>query len=321
MAICYGRWVGLMRRTRTATAQSVLARGCLVCAALLASGPACRAGEEAEVYRVELHAIDAHGGPELSEERVRAIVRRSLGLAPSFEVAERDLRSGRGRGELLVASLDYRELPDAVDHGRDLLVRLSVAAPDELEAKIGEDGLDVTILLERDAGDVELSEDLQLAADRLALIIQARVDLARARPDVVQALLQSRDPELLVMTLEWIRDHPEDPQARSAAGRLAELITHDDERVGLLAIEAMGLVGGPEHVQALLTRVQLWDASQMTRTYDAVARMGGPDAQGFLEFAARNEDEPEGRAAALRALRRVEGEEPTSFEKRNRGHR
>jgi HEAT repeat protein len=83
------------------------------------------------------------------------------------------------------------------------------------------------------------------------------------------------------------------------------LLEHADGRVALLAIECIGEIGGPEHVAALLARIQLADTDQVNRAYDALARLGGPEAEGFLQFAARNEDEPVRRAAAERALQSV----------------
>ncbi|PRQ09278.1 hypothetical protein ENSA7_09700 [Enhygromyxa salina] len=249
-------------------------------------------------------SIDAHGGPALPEDRVQAIVRRALARAPSFTSAERDLRSRSKRG-LLAATFEYRELPDASDHGRDLLVRLSVEAPEQLAAQLGPEGLDVTVLLERDAGQADLSSDLHLATERLAAILQARTDLARGADRAVTRLLESSDPDALILTLEWVRDHPDHAEAREAANRAVELIEHDDERVALLAIEALGQIGGPEHVVVLLDRIQLADTRQANSAYDALANLGGPEAEGFLQFAARNEDEPRRRAAAERALHRV----------------
>ena len=124
--------------------------------------PGCR-DVEPRVFQVRLTAIDAHGGPSLSEDRVQAILRRSLERVPSFGPEERDRRSGRGHDEVLAASLEYRELPDAADNGRDLLVRMFIEPPEPLAAELGPDGLDVTVLLERKAGEADM------AAARLVL--------------------------------------------------------------------------------------------------------------------------------------------------------
>jgi hypothetical protein len=283
----------------------------------------CRSEAPSDVYYVRLTSVDHHGGPHVPEERVHAILRRSLEAAPSFSPAERDQRSGGGSGTILAASLEYRELPNPDERGRDLLVRLAVETPRDLVDELGGEGLDATVLLERPAGDVDLGDDLQLAADRLARIIQARTDLARRSPGVVAALLDDPDPQLVALTLEWVRDHRGDPSAFGMPERVAELINHPDGDVRLLAIETIGVIGGPEHVDMLLDRIELNDAGQVARTYDALARLGGSEARTFLEFAARNEDEPERRDAAERALQRIDGHSDASLieQARGRGHR
>jgi hypothetical protein len=301
----------------------VLAR-MLVGVVLLSSGSlACRAEAPSDVYYVRLISVDHHGGPHVPEERVHAIVRRSLDVAPSFSPAERDQRSRGGSGTILAASLEYRELPDPDERGRDLLVRLAIETPRDLVDQLGDEGLDATVLLERSSGDVELADDLQLAADRLARILQARTDLARRSPGVVVTLLDDPDPQLVGLALEWLRDHPDDGPAIGLPERVAELINHPDADVRLLAIETIGAIGGPEHVDVLLDRIELNDASQVARTYEALARLGGAEARSFLEFAVRNEDEPERREAAERALQRLDGHSDASLIERvsGRGHR
>jgi len=275
-------------------------------------------------FHLQLISIDAHGGPALSEDRVQSILRRSLEGSPSFSPAERDQRSG-ARGHALIAALEYRELPDTTKRGRDLMVRLHVESPKELAERLGDAGLDVTVLVEIE-GQTELAADLQRATDRLAAILQARVDLALGSEGAVERLLRSSDPDRLLLTLEWLRDHGEQPQARVAAAVVAPLINHPDDRVGLLAIETIGQIGGPEHVSLVLERIRLADGTQVSHAYDAIARLGGPDAAGFLEFAARNEDEPGRRAAAQRALRRVADSDRVELPRRSdrsptRGHR
>jgi hypothetical protein len=260
---------------------------------------------EPQTFALRVISIDTHGGPALPEDRVRTIVRHSLEHAPSFVPAERDQRSGTQHGDTLVATFEYRELPDATDHGRDLMVRLLVEVPESLRAELGPEGLDVTVLLERAAGEADLAYDLQLATDRVATILQARTDLARNTEGTVARLLGSRDPDRVILALEWIRSHPQHAQSRAAADPVAALLEHRDDRVALLAIECIGEIGRAEHVTVLLERIQLADTDQVNRAYDALARLGGPEAEGFLEFAARNEDEPIRRAAAERALQSV----------------
>ncbi len=272
---------------------------------IVAASAGCNS-REPETFALRVISIDTHGGPALPEDRVRAIVRRSLEHSPSFVPAERDQRSGTTHGDTLVATFEYRELPDASDHGRDLMVRLIVEVPESLAGELGPDGLDVTVLLERAAGEADLAYDLQLATDRITTILQARIDLARGTEGTVARLLGSPDPDQVLLALEWILGHPQHPQARAVSEQVAGLLEHDDDRVVLLAIDCIGEIGGPEHVAALLARIPVADTPQVNRAYDALARLGGPEAEGFLKFAARNEDEPIRRAAAERALQSVE---------------
>lgn len=315
---------GMTRRSKASRWLGVVVGLVIGAALVIGVGSGCREPEP-QLYHLRVVSIDAHGGPTLPDDRVHAIIRRSLEHSPSFTPAERDQRSG-GRKDTLVATLEYRELPDATDHGRDLMVRLNVQPPEQLAARLGPSGLDATVLLERKAGEADLASDLQLATDRLTMILQARTDLALGTPGSVDRLLRSRDPDLLLLTLEWVRDHGHESEAQAAADRVAELINHDDEDVGLLAIDTIGRIGGPQHVSAVLERIRLTNSPQVSRAYAAIAQLGGPEAARFLEFAARNEDEPDRRAAAERALRRVAdsdmvGQSRHSARHPNRGHR
>jgi hypothetical protein len=287
----------------------------------LGLGSGCREAAP-QRFHVQVVSIDAHGGPTLPDERVHGILRRSFEQSPSFAPAERDQRSG-GRKDTLLATFEYRELPDATDHGRDLMVRLHVQPPEQLAARLGPEGLDVTVLLEREAGEADLASDLQLATDRLTTILQARTDLALGTPGTVERLLDSSDPDLMILGLQWIREH-RDPELSTTADRVAELINHHDEDVGLLALDTIGQIGGPQHVSAVIERIELTNTTQVSRAYDAIAELGGPEAEGFLQFAARNEDEPDRRAAAQRALQRVADSDMVGQSRRrhpNRGHR
>jgi hypothetical protein len=287
-------------------------------------GSGCKE-REPETFQVRVISIDAHGGPALPEDRVQAILRRSLEHSPSYAPAERDQRSGGKHGDTLFATFEYRELPDATDHGRDLMVRMTVETPESLGGGLGPEGLDVTVLLEREAGQADLSADLQQATDQVATVLQARTDLARGTDGAVRRLLASEDRDLLMLALHWVRTHPRRGEAQAAADQVVELLDHEDQQVGLAAIQTIAEVGGPQHVSAIVDRIALADSEQASSAYAALARLGGPEAEGFLKFAARNEDEPVRREAALSALDQVAepriSEAPRSSRLPNRGHR
>lgn len=187
---------------------------------------------------------------------------------------------------------------------RDLSLELRVEAPAELKKTLGNAPLSASILLERDeqAPEVDAVEDLELALNLAVEVLEARVSLAGGDRRAIAALLSADDPELLVLVLEWLRDHGERGQS---GDEVATLLLHADDRVALLAIEALGTVGDAEHVHALLDAVRLADSANALRTYDALAQLGGAEALRFLEFAAANEDDLEQRSAAKKALARL----------------
>jgi hypothetical protein len=95
-----------------------------------------------------------------------------------------------------------------------------------------------------------------------------------------------------------------------------------DDRVMAAAFECLGLVGSTEHTAVMLAHVRLADRAQAQRLYDALAVLGGDEAAAFLEFAARNEDDPALADVARGALRRlVAPGGTTGAEPRLRGHR
>jgi hypothetical protein len=140
---------------------------------------------------------------------------------------------------------------------------------------------------------------------------------SRGRPAALE-LLGADDSQLVVLALMWIRDHP----SRDVADAVAELLEHEDDTVALMAIECLGLVGTEAHAAALVRSLRLGDRAHAHRGYEALASLGGPHARGFLEFAARNEDDPSLAAAARRALDTVRsGAADRTGDPVPRGHR
>jgi len=245
----------------------------------------------------------------LDEGSVRALVTRVLDASPSF-------RAAREGESALEGSLAYEVRVE--DGGTPVLfLFVQLDAPAELREAFPK-GLGVPVSLERTDQTIVLGRDLELAAQKAAIVLEAQMALGRNDPGAVQALLGSEDPELVLLGLGWIHDHP-DPKAADA---VAAVLEHEDDRVALLAIECLGMIGGPQHAEALVRSVKLGDAAQAHRTYEALASLGGPRAREFLEFAARNEDDPRLAAAAIRALEQIRdesgGPQPSNV---RRGHR
>jgi len=136
------------------------------------------------------------------------------------------------------------------------------------------------------------------AAARTALeVLQLRLALAKGEPEAAALLLRSEDPELVLLALEWTRDHPSPLLADAVAGQVA----HDDPQVVRLALEVLAEIGEARHAPVVVRRVERWPALAR-EGYRTLAVLGGPDAIGFLRFAAANEDETELRGEAERAL-------------------
>jgi hypothetical protein len=245
----------------------------------------------------------------LGEAAAKALVTRVLDASPS-------LRAARPGESALAGSLHY-EVSVGDDGTPYLLLFVKIDAPAELR-KTFPHGLGVPVSLERTDGTIDLERDVGLAAQKAAIVLEAQLALGRGDPGAIERLLGSEDPELVLLGLGWVHDHPNP----TAADAVAALLEHEDDRVALLAIECLGMIGGPRHAEALVRSVRLGDAAQAHRTYEALASMGGPRAREFLEFAARNEEDPRLAAAARRALEQVRGE-TGGPEVRNvrRGHR
>ena len=141
-------------------------------------------------------------------------------------------------------------------------------------------------------------EGFTVALDRASAAVLGRLRLAAGEPGAVATLLRDGDPQLAVIALEFIRRNRDVTHIEL----VASLVRHADQTVASLAVEVVGELGGPRHAPALIQNVRLADPGHTHRTYDALATLGGPDAEGFLRFAARNEDDPERRAAARLAL-------------------
>lgn len=212
-----------------------------------------------------------------------------------------------GEGDRLAAEVQYdeRELEPGVPV---LRVLLTVEPNVELTVALGEIGedLEAHVELERRDRTIELERDLPFAVQRALAILDAKITAAKGTEDELAVLLRDEDPEVLIVALRGIRARG----LRSLGDAVYGLLDHDDERVALMAVECMGEIGGPEHAPGLLRGARLADRAHANRLYEALANLGGEHAKGFLEFAARNEEDPELASLAQRALDRLDATEP-----------
>ncbi|GEM_PF-2318285 len=266
--------------------------------ALVAVSLGCRPEGDREEGAYSLHlaaVVERSDGSAQAPARLRSACRRGLAGVDRFDVV------GEAGEDVLEAKIFYGELPPGEAHEpARLLVYLRVDTPPDLERAVGADAFDATVLVTRE-DEKSLAQDLEHAVKRAAAVLEARVDLVKGEIGQVNELLRSRDPEIVSLVLEWLRLHPSDLYIHE----VEQLLVSEHSMVALGAIETIAIVGGPAQVPALLRNLHLGDGGQVHRTYDALGMLGGPDAVAFLEFAVRNEDEPERQSAARQALERA----------------
>ncbi len=281
-------------RDRTRPAAPILG---LLGVVLLACGEPPPAAADEATRRFEL-AIDHVGarpvdGEVLPEAEVRRELLAAASGLPSF------VDPTRISAPALRARIDLGEV-DSAAGGRILRVDLVATVPSGAQAVLGGE-LDAIIELERHDGTLSAAEDVPVALGRAAAVLDAKVQLATGATVEARRLLTHEDPEIVVLALE----HVARKRWRGLADDVAALLPAGDERIAAAAIEALGAIGGPEHAAVLLKHARLADRDQAQRLYDALASLGGDQAQGFLEFAARNEDDPTLAEVASRALGRL----------------
>jgi len=146
-------------------------------------------------------------------------------------------------------------------------------------------------------GVVPSEAGLRSAATAALEVLALRFALAGGDAEAAALLLRSEDPELVLLALEWTRDHPNPLLADAVAVQVG----HADLQVVRLALEVLAQIGEGRHASAVVRRVERWPALAR-EAYATLAVLGGPDAVGFLRFAAANEDDLELQREAERAL-------------------
>jgi hypothetical protein len=278
------------------------------------AGLGCRGGTEPSGRRLGLDLVDVVLGPtgdEVDEAAVRASVVDGVARARSL------VADPQGEG---VASLQGRIAVGAIEtpEGAPILrVELVADTPKALHGTLGP-RLDATVELERMDGTLRPAEDVPIAVGRAVAVLDAKLVLASAEADDVRRLLADPDAEIVLLALEHVGRR----RMRAVADDVAALLPSADDRVMAAAFECLGLVGSTEHTAVMLAHVRLADRAQAQRLYEALAVLGGDEAAAFLEFAARNEDDPALADVARGALRRlIAPGGTTGAEPELRGHR
>jgi len=177
------------------------------------------------------------------------------------------------------------------------VVRLDIEI-DSLPPSVGAGSLDAHIEIERRDHTVDLARDVPIALARAIEVLDAKVALLRDEESVVGRLLADPDPELRIMAIQWVTRSGRRDLLDPVVQRLAD----PDPRVAAEALDCLGSLGAPEHAGPMVASARLSDRNHTGHLYMALGALGGAQAQGFLDFAARNEDDPDLASLAQKSL-------------------
>ena len=183
-----------------------------------------------------------------------------------------------------------------VQEGEAWVVRVEIEVPPDLQKDFAVHTIGAAATA--GTGAMPSPEALAQATARAVRGLEAQCRLARGDAAAFAELLASDEPEQLLVALRYVRDRED----RGRLAALLPLLRHADPRVRIEALDVIGALGSNEHAAAIVREVRLLDPGAAREAYRALARLGGPDAIGFLRFAADNEDDSSLRVEAERAL-------------------
>ncbi len=271
--------------TQLQRALAALAVGLFACDSAPQAGP--------HPLRIERVQQRLGSGGVIDEARLVPAVSSAIGEHAGLRIA-----SPGHRGPALGAEIWFQEQV-AEDGAREVYLQAQLEVPNQLRPVLG--GLiHATVILEREGADEALlDDDVATATARAFAVLDTRLALARGDHEVVRGLLEVGDAELVILALEWIRENTPAEFADDVVGLLA----HKDERVTALAVECLGYAADPSMVGPIIRHARPMSRTQTREVYRALARLRGPEALGYLRFAAANEDDSLLQGEAERSLR------------------
>lgn len=296
--------------------RAALAMACVVGVSPACAKPEAEASDRASRYRLDFAAVSDRGFSGRGQQGwVRDVAAGGLASSRWFRA--------EGGEPSLSARLTYQEATLAT--GESVLwVEFTVEPDVELADRLAAADLELDAVVEliRKDGPIDLRRDLPSAVTEAVTVLDAKVSMVRGPSTELATLLDSPEPEVIKLGLSEIARR----RRRDLGDRVAALVSHEDESVAMLAVECLGVIGGPQHAARLVRDVPLADRAYANRLYEALANLGGAQARGFLEFAARNEEDPELATLAERALERLDAgvtraPRPTALPSIGRGHR
>lgn len=250
-----------------------------------------------EAGRSPVHVERVVASSPEAEAALREAVTAALGQGRAFAVASGGLGGALRLGTWLSSSDQAGPQPSAAEPGlrpATMFLHVELEVPARLRSQF--DVATISAQAELPGG-VPSAAALANAAETAVGVLALRLELAAGHHEAAAALLQADDPELRLLALEWVRDHPVAGMADAVAGQLE----HESPQVVVLALEVLAGIGDERHAGAVVRRAER-SPGLAREAYRALAALGGPDAVGYLRFATDNEDEPGLRGEAERAL-------------------
>jgi hypothetical protein len=136
----------------------------------------------------------------------------------------------------------------------------------------------------------------------LLLAYVARQKLWEGRPSDIAAALQSAEGDVRVEALRIVAAR----SLRDTIPTVLGLLSDDDENVRDAALGTLVALHEPGAVKVLAQSRQMRDAREMRKILDAMATLGGREAQDYLSFVAETHDDEDIRDMAKAALIRLE---------------
>jgi hypothetical protein len=168
----------------------------------------------------------------------------------------------------------------------------------------GEDRtLEARVVGEKEGGDGNVLVKAALPraiADAVTSLVR-KDGIRRGDQAAVIAALDDADPEVRSEALRAVADR----KLHAAAPRLIELLASEDSDRADEALGALVALKEEGAVKAIVDRVQFSDIDSMRRIIDAVAEIGGDEAEAYLQFVAEGHEMGGVKDLAADALRRL----------------
>ena len=269
--------------------------------------PGARAPEDPPTLgQVEVKPIAAAeiGGRRLALDRGRLAVKVTDVLQRAGIFAKPGSRPATVAVEL--EALPFTQgSAEAIELGVKLRLRMTVRPEGTASARFNDDLVAVgQAPLEALDGDATLTTVQRLAertAEDLLQLYVARQRLWVGDGHAVASALAASDSDLRVEAIRVVAAR----QLRELVPKLVQLLDDEEEGVRDAALGALVTLRERSAVKVLAKSRQMRDAREMRKLLDAIASLGGGEAQEYLAFVAETHDDEEIRGMAKAALDRM----------------